>query len=117
MIGQNIALYRKAGGLSLRELAQQLDLSIQQVQKYESGKNRIAASTLLRVAGILDTHISDFYVHPDTLNDGLYALSGDPYLTRVATLLQDADKDGLYALAGDRDLIRLAPRLKPDDQS
>ncbi|RJF89337.1 XRE family transcriptional regulator [Oleomonas cavernae] len=34
-------------------LAQALDLSFQQIQKYESGANRLAYARLLRIAGML----------------------------------------------------------------
>ena len=36
-------------------------MSFQQIQKYETGKNRIAASTLLELANILNVSINQFY--------------------------------------------------------
>ena len=47
-VGARIGLRRSALGLSQTALAQQLGISFQQVQKYETGQNRISASRLHR---------------------------------------------------------------------
>ena len=45
-IGRFLRTARKANGLTLKELATILGICYQQVQKYESGQNRISAGTL-----------------------------------------------------------------------
>src|SRR3546814_786671 len=45
-------------GLSLQRFARSLDLSFQQVQKYETGTNRVAASTLVRIAEVLGVPVA-----------------------------------------------------------
>lgn len=54
LIGERIRMTRKLRGWSQSDLAQALDLSFQQIQKYESGANRLAYSRLLRIAEALD---------------------------------------------------------------
>jgi transcriptional regulator with XRE-family HTH domain len=43
--------------MSQTDLAERLGVSFQQVQKYEQGANRVAASTLAAAAGALDTSV------------------------------------------------------------
>lgn len=52
-IGARIRMYRKALGLSQTDLAGRLGVTFQQIQKYETGANRIAASRLWRIADML----------------------------------------------------------------
>lgn len=60
-VGSRISLRRSAMGLSQTALARQLGISFQQVQKYETGTNRISASRLHRVAMILGTSVDSFF--------------------------------------------------------
>jgi transcriptional regulator with XRE-family HTH domain len=53
-IGARLRLARRQMGLSQASLAGVLGVSIQQVQKYEKGSNRITASTLVRAARALE---------------------------------------------------------------
>jgi len=59
-IGNRILLMRHAKNLSLEQLSSVIAVSYQQLQKYEQGKNRIAASTLYQLAQHLNTSV-DFY--------------------------------------------------------
>jgi transcriptional regulator with XRE-family HTH domain len=58
MIGARMRTRRRLLGLSQADLAERLGVSFQQVQKYERGANRVAASTLLAAAQTLNTTIS-----------------------------------------------------------
>lgn len=57
-IGARIKARRKERGITQQAIAAELDLSFQQVQKYESGVNRVSTSTLVKIAAILDTTVS-----------------------------------------------------------
>ena len=57
-VGARIRARRVFQGLSQTKLATALGLTFQQVQKYERGDNRVSASTLVRVAGALDTSVA-----------------------------------------------------------
>jgi len=54
MIGAHIRAARVARGMSQEKLGEGLGLTFQQVQKYEKGTNRVATSTLLRIAALLE---------------------------------------------------------------
>ncbi|THD64602.1 helix-turn-helix transcriptional regulator [Phenylobacterium sp.] len=58
IIGARLRTRRRQLGLSQSDLAERLGVSFQQVQKYERGANRVAASTLLTAAQALNTTIS-----------------------------------------------------------
>ena len=60
-VGTRIALRRAALGLSQTALATRLGISFQQVQKYETGQNRISASRLHHAAAALGTSVEAFF--------------------------------------------------------
>lgn len=69
-VGARIGLRRSAIGLSQTALAQHLGISFQQVQKYETGQNRISASRLYRVATVLGTSVDAFFPPVETAQAG-----------------------------------------------
>lgn len=61
-VGRNIRYYRKKAGMSMEKLAVHAgNLTFQQIQKYEEGKNRISASKLNRVSLALQIPIDWFF--------------------------------------------------------
>jgi transcriptional regulator with XRE-family HTH domain len=60
-IGQTIRKARKLRKLTQTDLASRLEVSFQQVQKYENGANRIPLSALLLVSLALDVPIPDLF--------------------------------------------------------
>ena len=77
-IGAQIRALRIAAGMNQAALGTALGISFQQVQKYEKGKDRIAASTLQVLAAVLG-------VHPGSLFDGeMPSLTGDVPDVRTA---------------------------------
>lgn len=65
-VGARLRLRRTMLGLSQTELANKVNLTFQQVQKYESGANRVSASRLFYIAEALDVPVSFFF---DDMND------------------------------------------------
>lgn len=57
-IGARMRARRRQLGLSQTDLAERLGVSFQQVQKYERGANRVAASTLLAAAQALGVSVA-----------------------------------------------------------
>lgn len=49
-VGANIRKLRAENGLTLQELGARLGMSHQQIQKYETGNNRVSAGVLYRLA-------------------------------------------------------------------
>src|SRR5947207_5598420 len=60
-IGKRIRALRLERGLSQTELGALLDVTFQQVQKYEKGANRVAAGRLQRISEALEVPITFFY--------------------------------------------------------
>ncbi|MCG8357865.1 MAG: helix-turn-helix domain-containing protein [Kiloniellales bacterium] len=60
-VGRRLELARRMAGLSQMALGQELGLSFQQIQKYEKGTNRIAASRLFRLSSRLGVPVSFFF--------------------------------------------------------
>ncbi len=60
-IGRRLREARLARGFSQGTLGQKLGITFQQVQKYESGANRIGGSRLWDISGILDVSVSYFF--------------------------------------------------------
>ena len=61
IVGKRVRLRRVATGMSQQELAATLGISFQQVQKYESGTNRISCSRLYDIARALKAPIHYFF--------------------------------------------------------
>lgn len=67
-VGQRLRLLRKERGLSQTALAARVGVTFQQLQKYETGKNRLSASRLYRLASVLRVDVSAFFDGlPDTV--------------------------------------------------
>ncbi|HYD86014.1 MAG TPA: helix-turn-helix transcriptional regulator [Vitreimonas sp.] len=60
-IGERVRARRLEIGMSQERLAELLGVTFQQVQKYEKGANRIAASRLFDISCALDLPITDFF--------------------------------------------------------
>jgi transcriptional regulator with XRE-family HTH domain len=60
-VGHRLRLRRTLLGLSQQKVGDALGLTFQQVQKYERGANRIGASRLWDLSGVLDCPISFFF--------------------------------------------------------
>lgn len=60
-VGERIRERRTALGLTQDHLASALEISYQQVQKYETGANRVSAGRLYEIAKKLDVDISYFF--------------------------------------------------------
>lgn len=78
-IGHKIYSLRIAKGLVRSELAKLINVTQQQLQKYENGTNRVSASRLALIAKALDRQIPYFYegfkvvdnIPPETENQRL----------------------------------------------
>lgn len=60
-LGQRVRTRRLEIGMSQERLAELLGVTFQQVQKYEKGVNRIAASRLFDIAGALELPVARFF--------------------------------------------------------
>jgi transcriptional regulator with XRE-family HTH domain len=60
-VGARVRMRRLMLDMTQQKLAAELDLTFQQVQKYENGATRISASRLQQLAGILRVPVSFFF--------------------------------------------------------
>lgn len=60
-LGARLRLRRLEMGMSQERLGEVLGITFQQVQKYEKGLNRIAASRLYEIASVLKVSVSAFF--------------------------------------------------------
>lgn len=60
-VGHRLRFYRVNAGLTQSELGQAVGIRFQQIQKYESGSNRISASRLWDLSRILGVPIYRFF--------------------------------------------------------
>ena len=76
LLGQRIRAWRERMGFSRARLAGAIGLTHQQIQKYESGKNRVSASKLYEIADALGVDVGHFY---DALVQPVPALGDRPH--------------------------------------
>ncbi len=60
-VGSRVRLRRMMLGMSQEKLGEQLGITFQQIQKYEKGANRIGASRLQNISGVLGVPVSFFF--------------------------------------------------------
>lgn len=65
-VGERIRHLRTTLGLTQEQLASALGISYQQIQKYETGANRVSAGRLYEIAMELDVEPSFFFADVDT---------------------------------------------------
>ena len=60
-VGSRVRLRRTLLGLSQEKLGEAVNLTFQQIQKYERGANRIGASRMFELSRVLDVPVSFFF--------------------------------------------------------
>ncbi|MCV0381714.1 helix-turn-helix transcriptional regulator [Nitratireductor sp.] len=65
IVGKNLRKHRHISKMSQQQVADELGISYQQIQKYEAGTNRISASRLHNFANLFDADINDFFLGLD----------------------------------------------------
>jgi transcriptional regulator with XRE-family HTH domain len=61
MVGAKIRIFRIHRRISQSDLAEQIGVTFQQVQKYEKGTNRVGASRLSRIAAVLGISVGELF--------------------------------------------------------
>ena len=107
-VGARIGLRRSALGLSQSALAQRIGVSFQQVQKYETGQNRISASRLHRVAHVLGPSVEAFF--PPAQGEGAVR-EGLRTLHSLSATVDGRTVAAAFPLIEDRALRRAVARI------
>ena len=89
-VGRRVRQRRWMMGVTQQQLGERVGIKFQQIQKYETGMNRISASRLWDIAHALGTTVSFFF-------EGLEGAEGDDQAAQPASLPRDvmADREAL----------------------
>lgn len=115
-IGTRLQLVRAGKGVSQQQLAEALEISFQQVQKYETGTNRIAATRLYEIARYLDVPITFFFENIEQVPD-IPIPAAEPkqplrnFAPLLAQLVDQPDRKRVLKL------LRLKDLYGPDSES
>lgn len=77
-VGTKIRLRRNELGISQKTLADALGVTFQQVQKYENGANRVSASSLARIAKVLEMPVAGLFDNEADPAPNLFEMIGAP---------------------------------------
>ncbi|MCK0119054.1 MAG: helix-turn-helix transcriptional regulator [Yoonia sp.] len=91
-VGKRIRHRRWMNGTTQQQLAEKVGIKFQQIQKYETGMNRVSASRLWDIANVLGVPVSFFF---EGIED-----AGNPVETGAADMPSDilTDKEALELL-------------------
>lgn len=100
-VGKRLKQIRTLRRMSQTDVAKRLSLSFQQIQKYEIGSNRVAASRLFELSRILDVPTSYFFegISEETapargdngldIVNALAAIEDEKIKSRIVTFIED----------------------------
>jgi transcriptional regulator with XRE-family HTH domain len=106
-VGKRIRQRRWLIGMTQQQLAEQVGIKFQQIQKYETGANRVSASRLWDIAAALEVPVSFFFeglAEPEETSEGAVPadLMGDKEaldLVRSYYALPENQRRSLFDLA------------------
>jgi transcriptional regulator with XRE-family HTH domain len=105
-VGRRVRELRLQRRMSQSKLGEELDVTFQQVQKYEKGANRIGAGRLMRIAQIFGVPLSDFYADGaapngggERLNEAIEAVSALRLLRAYSQISSPSLQQALTTLA------------------
>src|SRR5262252_3285858 len=90
-VGSRVRMRRMMLAMSQEKLGDAIGLTFQQVQKYEKGANRIGASRLQQISGILQVPVSFFFEGAPDLNVLPYAGKDAPPPTYLSDFLTTSE--------------------------
>jgi transcriptional regulator with XRE-family HTH domain len=97
IVGLKIREFRRNAGVTQEVLAEMLDVTPQQVQKYESGANKLNTDRLQQVAQALKVPVQAFFMSSDSLTP--LAESEQLLLTAYRNIPTRETQDALIKLA------------------
>ncbi len=120
-VGRRLRQRRRLLGLTQQKLAEAVSIRFQQIQKYESGANRISASRLWSLAQALDVPVSYFFDGLQEGSDVAGAVNGAHHGKAPVDAMQSKDTIDLvrafYSLNDEprRRLLDLAKAMSGDE--
>jgi transcriptional regulator with XRE-family HTH domain len=126
-VGSRVRYRRMIVGMSQEKLGEKMNLTFQQIQKYEKGTNRIGASRLFQLSKILEVPVGYFFEDafsnsaPTHSNPGLHEPEQEGYLLDFLNSREGLDLNKAFAKIQDPkvrrrviDLVRALSEEKPD---
>ena len=108
-LGRRLRRRRRLLGLTQQQLAVQVGIRFQQIQKYECGATRISAARLWQLAQALETPVSYFY---DGVAEALETKGGLPTAQEVFSRKETLDLIQAYYQLEERPRRRLLDLAK-----
>ena len=101
-LGKRLRLRRTSLGLTQTQVAQAINVTFQQIQKYEKGTNGVSSARLLQLANFLKVPIKFFFedyqdFFETTQNDGTQSLNYS-FLTKLFSELSLDEKNKVIQL-------------------
>jgi transcriptional regulator with XRE-family HTH domain len=112
-VGARIRIRRTLLGLTQEQLAAALNISYQQIQKYETGANRVSAGRLFQIAQRLEINVAYFFdgLDPSLIPQDLpHGGHNRVAIDLVRNFLEISDEDARTALAH---LVKALKGLSP----
>lgn len=97
LIGLKIKKFRVLKGMSQSELAEPLDITFQQLQKYERGTNRVSAANIQKISQILKVPLMTFFEEDETM-DSLEFDSQTKRLLKIWSGASTKQKDNILTM-------------------
>ncbi len=120
-VGAQVRQRRRLLGMTQQKLADSVRIRFQQIQKYESGANRISASRLWTLSKALDVPISFFFEGVEDSSDYANGPNGDHATKAPVDAFQNKDTIALvrafYTMNDEprRRLLDLAKAMSGDE--
>ncbi|PPB80251.1 transcriptional regulator with XRE-family HTH domain [Albidovulum inexpectatum] len=86
-VGKRVRHRRWMLGMTQQQLAEKVGIKFQQIQKYETGMNRISASRLWDIAEALEVPVSFFFEGLESRHEALDGIDGDILADKEALML------------------------------
>jgi len=107
-IGNRVRTFRRLRGLTQSNLGDAIDVKFQQIQKYETGANRISCSKIWLIAEVLDVSVADFFsgISPTQMpaknaeRKGLIEFIQDPEMMSLCTAFETLSERKKAAFIG-----------------
>ncbi len=93
-IGATIRTLRIGQRMTQAELAREIGVTFQQVQKYECGVNRVSAATLLKLAETLDCSVAHLYGEPEVSSN----TKSERAILKLWEQLHDQQRDAVVVM-------------------
>jgi len=106
-LGRKLRMRRLSLGLTQTKVAQAINVTFQQIQKYEKGTNGVSSSRLMQLSQFLKVPVTYFYEEYRDYKNIQSSNSTDnlnfSYLSKIFSTLSKEDKDRIFQVLTNTD--------------